>query len=135
MQTPTPNQNPYQYTYTPNRKSSNGLIQSAFLISLFAFILIVLAQIAYSYVISPAGVIHFRPTRGFYNGIMYIQFFLGLLGTLGFVFGMIGVTSAVRQKSEFNNFQGIASLAFGFIGVLTLIEYALRLLQTLFKVF
>jgi len=133
MQSQPPSPYPPDPYLGSRQNSSNGTITTGFVISLIAFILIFLMLIAYSFIVSPVGISHFRSLKNFYNNYIYIQAFFGLIGAVGFVISLAGTIPAVNKTARFPHFQAAYGLAFGFVGMLVLIEFVIRILQFLLR--
>lgn len=115
------------------KKDTKGILLAGCWLSLIAFGLILSALSLYFLFMYAGASAPIKITQGFYRAFLWIMVFLGLVGTTGFILGLIGVSSAVNQREEFKYFQGVAGVMFGFAGLLVLIEYAARLIGILIR--
>lgn len=115
------------------RNDTRGILLTACWLSLIAFGLI-LSNLSLYYLFMYAGPASpLKVTKSYYEAFLWILVFLGLMGTTGFILGLTGVGAAVKNREEFKHFPGVAGILFGSAGLLVLIEYAARLIGTLFR--
>lgn len=130
MQTPTP----FPPSYPPARPASgkNGMITIGFIFSLIAFTLILIHAAVQSFLSSPI-LTTLRVTREVWNLMTYLPAILGLIGTLGFLFSLIGTLSELSKRTLSQHFAAFTGMGLGFFSFLIMIEYSIRTIQILIR--
>jgi len=128
MQTPTP----FPPSYPPAHPASgkNGLITFGFILSLISFALILILAVVQGFLYSPM-LATLRVGREVWNLMTYLPAILGFIGTLGFLFSLIGTLSELSKRSLTQHFAAFTGMGMGFFSFFIMIEYAIKTIQLL----
>lgn len=130
MQTPTP----FPPSYPPAHPASgkNGLITLGLVLSLIAFTLILILAVVQGFLYSPI-IATLRVEREVWHLMTYLPAILGFIGTLGFLFSLIGTLSQLSKRSLTQHFAAFTGMGMGFFSFLIMIEFTIKTIQLLLR--
>lgn len=131
MQNSTPITPPNFITRPEHEK--NGLILFGFILSLAAFLLIMLLNITTGFITSPTVLTKFNIGRDVWNLLTYLPAIFGFIGTVGFLLCLIGTLNEASKKSLSQFFCAFTGLGMGFFCFLIMVEYVVKAIQILIR--